>query len=475
MLRRTIRMATTKIHPIKTKVNDAINYILNKDKTLDTTLVSTYGCDKETAITDFNLVLNNTKATNRSVAAQHLIQSFKPGEIDIDTAHEIGVRLADNFLKGRHQYVLATHIDKEHIHNHIIINQVSFVDFKSFKSKRENVYTIRELNDELCAEYGLSVIRGTNKNKERIDPKHSRGQYKNSFRSQLKSDIDYAIQYALNYEDFIKIIHEDYTVNMSGKYTTFKHKTNGQVRPIRMERLGASYTKNMIDFRINNEFMNIKNHAFKPLKKNWVKEIIDLTSDEKFTTEPGLRYWAVRQNNQAIIETINRMNQLGCGSYNQLKIYVEQLETLYSNDEKEIHEINVEINSLKALLIRTESVRENLNLYLHAEQLYGEEKQKFIEKHNIEEHTLEAFADLKDELLKEGYPIETVNDLSQLTVKINELLERKRAETKELIGDQRKEISFINEMKFLANNYDKFIGKVPQYDLNKYRHNQRNI
>lgn len=468
-------MATTKIHPIKTKVNDAINYVLDKDKTLDTSLVSTYGCDKETAISDFNLVLNNTKATNRSVTAQHLIQSFKPGEVDINTAHEIGIRLADEFLKGRYQYVLATHVDKEHIHNHIIINQVSFVDFKSFKSKRENVYKIREINDDLCAEYGLSVIRNIDKNKERIDPKYSRGKYKNSFRSQLKNDIDNTIKYALDYDDFIRILTEDYIINLNGKYTTFKHKSSDQVRPIRMERLGASYTKNMIDFRINNEFVNIKEIEFEPLKQSWVKEIVDLTSNDKFTKEPGLRYWAIRQNNQAIIETINRMNQLGCSSYNQLTSYVDQLEILYSTDEKEIHEINAEINSLKNILLRTELVRENLNLYLHAGQLPGKEQQEFSEKHKIDKNSLEDFINLKDELLMEGYPVETTNDLNQLTIKINDLLENKRAKTKTLLGDQQKEMYFINEMKFLANNYDRFIGKEPQYDLNKYRYNQREV
>lgn len=456
-------MATTKIHPIKTEINASIKYVLNENKTLETTLVSTFGCDKETAIDDFNAILNNSKASNPSVTAQHLIQSFKPGEVDMNTAHEIGLELADRFLKGRHQYVLATHVDKKHIHNHIIINQVSFIDYKSFKSKRENVYNIREISDALCAEYGLSIIRNIDQNKQRIDPKYTRGKYKNTFRSELKNDLDYAIRNALNYNDFLSIMNNHYFVNQQGTYTTFKHKTNGQIRPIRMERLGEGYTKIMINYRINNEFVDIKKHEFKPLERTWVKEIIDLASDEKLATQPGLRYWAIRQNNQAIIATLNRMNQLGCGSYNQLTTYVDQLEKIYEHDDKKIRELNAEMNAIKHTLSKVQDTKGKVNLCLHAEQLEGTEKHEFMIKHQISESNLMDYHDLKDELLSEGCVIDSVNDLNHLTKDLNEILENKRSRINELLSDQQREITFTNEMKYLANNYDIFIGKDPQY------------
>lgn len=472
-MRRDTLMATTKIHPIKTTINASVNYILDKDKTMDSTLVSTYGCDKDTVISDFNAILSNSKSTNRTVSGQHLIQSFKPGEVDMETAHEIGIQLADKFLKGRHQYVIATHVDKDHIHNHIIINQVSFVDFKSFKSKRSNVYEIREISDQLCRDYGLSVIRNQDINKKRKDPKYSRTEYKNSFRTELKNDIDNAIRMALNYSDFIRIMEENYYVKQHGKYTTFKNKNNGQVRPIRMERLGAAYGKTIINHRINNEFLDIKKHNFKPLKNDWVKEVIDLTSSVKFTTKPELRYWAIRQNNQSIVETLNRMNQLGCGSYNQLTVYVTQLEALCKQDDTDIREINADINALKSLLFKAENVRERINLYHQMELLSEEEQVEFIAKHNISDSDLAIYEEFKNELQSEGYFVGSASDLNTLTIKINEKLELKRSEVLTLLKDQQAELTLINEMKHLANNYDVFLGKTPSYDIQKNGYIQR--
>ncbi len=177
-------MAITKIHSIKTAVNSSLDYIMdvekttlnsqpldyimNENKTLNSQLVSTYGCNKNTAISDFNRILNNSQATNRTVSAQHMIQSFKPGEVDINTAHEIGIKFADEFLKGNFQYVIATHVDKEHIHNHIIFNNVSFKDFSSFKNKKKNISDMREISDNLCKEYGLSIIKEPYKYRKRI-------------------------------------------------------------------------------------------------------------------------------------------------------------------------------------------------------------------------------------------------------------------------------------------------------------------
>lgn len=473
-------MATTKIHPIKTMVNNSLKYITNKDKTtinlapigyitdenktLNSRLVSTFGCDALTATDDFNKVLNNQKSSHRTVTAQHIIQSFKPGEVDVNTAHEIGIKLADRFLEDRFQYVVATHIDKDHIHNHIIFNNVSFKDFKTYQSKRKNMYRLRDLSDDLCREHGLSVIEHENKNKMRRDPKHSRSKYKNSYRNILKADMDDVIKQSINFDDFIdKMKQLDYEVNQDNKFTTFRHKTNGQQRNIRMERLGSPYSKRMIEYRINNEFVDIKKHEFKPLKHAWVKRVIDMTADQKFETESGLRHWAVRQNNQAIIETLNRMNQLGCGSYNQLVKYVNQLEEIYDNDTVAIKEINVEINDLKQLLNRSNRFIEQLKLYEHAQALSEEGQKVFKQDNNVDHDIVDKYKEFQNELLLEGFPIDSVKDLQKLIPNIEQELDKKRQQTRQLLSDQQKIDGLVNEMKYLANNYDKFIEKPIRY------------
>ena len=127
-------MAVTKIKPIKSTLSKALDYIENPDKTDGKMLVSSFGCSYETADIEFEYTLSQALQKGNNLAF-HLIQSFEPGEVDYQKAHEIGKQLADAVTKGQHEYVLTTHIDKGHIHNHIIFcaNSVNFDDTDSMK------------------------------------------------------------------------------------------------------------------------------------------------------------------------------------------------------------------------------------------------------------------------------------------------------------------------------------------------------
>lgn len=463
-------MATTKIKRITTNPRASLNYIMDKEKTLDHTLVSTFACDSSTATADFEMVLNDRRSRNRKVKAQHLIQSFKPGETDLNTAHEIGQRLADELLEGKFQYVLTTHADKKHIHNHIIFNHVSYKTLETFREQRNNVYKIRDISDNLCREYGLSVIEKENQKNRRIDPKYSRGKYKNSYRDQLKSDMDLAIRQSLNYQDFLQkmeLLEWEIKSSKDKKYTTFKHRTNGQKRPIRMERLGAGYSKHMIEFRIDNEFVDIKKHEFKPINKEWVDNVIDLTSNDKFSKELGLRFWAVRHNNNAILKTIYRMNQLGCGNYKQMQNYISQLQELYSVDGNKIKDINSEITNLKDTLFKAQEMKNIIRLLSHAELLEGSDKEQFIQEHELDSKATNQYERYVNELLVTGNVIESEADIDALISRTQDSLESKRQQTKSILSDQQKARTFIMEMQHLSNNYDKYMNRDLKYDLDK--------
>ena len=112
-------MAVTKIHPIKVNLKAALDYIENPDKTDDKMLVSSFGCSYETADIEFQMLLDQAFKKGNNLA-HHLIQAFEPGETTPEQAHEIGRQLADEVLQGKYPYVLTTHIDKGHLHNHII-------------------------------------------------------------------------------------------------------------------------------------------------------------------------------------------------------------------------------------------------------------------------------------------------------------------------------------------------------------------
>lgn len=150
-------MAITKIHPIKSTLNLAIKYITNKDKTDEKILVSTLNCHEETAHFQFQNTRNYYN-TNWTVLARHLIQSFLPDELTPELAHEIGKKLCDKLLKDNYEYILTTHIDRGHIHNHILFNNVSFKTGKCYQSNKRTYHNIRNISDELCKENNLIVI-----------------------------------------------------------------------------------------------------------------------------------------------------------------------------------------------------------------------------------------------------------------------------------------------------------------------------
>ena len=155
-------MAVTKIKPIRGTVNKAIAYILDPQKTDDDFYVSSYGCAaSDAAAKEFEWTRNLAVQQGMQmpkVLARHLIQSFDIGEVTPEEAHEVGKQLADEWLKGKYEYVIATHIDKGHCHNHIIFNAVNYVDFHAYRSNKRTYRELRQLSDEICKEHGLSVI-----------------------------------------------------------------------------------------------------------------------------------------------------------------------------------------------------------------------------------------------------------------------------------------------------------------------------
>ena len=150
-------MAVTKTHPIKSTLKAAIDYICNPDKTDGKLLVSSFGCTVETADIEFAWTRRHAidKGTN---LGRHLIQAFEPGEVTPEEAHRIGMELAREVLGGKYEFVLTTHIDRDHVHNHLIFNAVSFQDHKHYHSNKRSYHFIRRTSDRICKEHGLSVI-----------------------------------------------------------------------------------------------------------------------------------------------------------------------------------------------------------------------------------------------------------------------------------------------------------------------------
>ena len=294
-------MAYTKIHAIKATVHKAIKYICNPAKTDENILVTSFGCSPDTAQYDFKFALSKTNQSDENKAF-HLIQSFLPGEVSFDEAHRIGQELADRLLEGKYSYIVTTHIDKGHIHNHLIFCAADNIDHKKYHDCKQTYYHIRNLSDELCQEHNLSVINSRNKRGQKYN-EWENNKNGTSWKNQLKIDIDGAIKSSKKYEDFIAIIRaKGYEVKgesldgTDGKYIAFrpldrKNFVRGSERS-----LGADYTKERIKERIDLGYTLPKKKKVSFPQHDDTKRKLINTSDAKFKDNSGLQHWADIQN-----------------------------------------------------------------------------------------------------------------------------------------------------------------------------------
>ena len=304
-------MAYTKIHAIKATVDKAIDYICNPEKTDEKMFVSSYACSPETAAYDFKYTLDHCRE-NSPNKAYHLIQAFAPGEVGFEEAHRIGKELADKLLEGKYSYVVTTHIDKGHVHNHIIFCAADNIEHNKYHDCKQSYYRIRNLSDDLCKEHNLSVIipgaqRGKKYKEWQSDQNGS------AWKTQIRKDINFCIKSASTYEEFLLLMRaKGYEI----KGETFEEGAAKYIsfRPLDKERfvrgsaksLGKEYTKERIRERIERKR---ERKAVIPKKDYSARRLID-TSDEKFKSSPGLQRWAAIENLKIAAQSYNEVGSL---------------------------------------------------------------------------------------------------------------------------------------------------------------------
>ncbi len=209
-------MAYTKIHPIESTLKKAIDYITNPNKTEEQKHCDGYACTPAFAAAQFELTrerANNNGNSNQKILGYHLIQSFRLDEATPEKATEIGKQLADELLKGQYEYVISTHVDRENIHNHIIINAINFENNKTFSTEHDRFNSpawkqIREISDNLCKEHGLSVIQVPERGKGKSRYEWEQNKSGNSWKAKLRETIDNCIMTSDSFEDFLKKMQE---------------------------------------------------------------------------------------------------------------------------------------------------------------------------------------------------------------------------------------------------------------------------
>lgn len=250
-----------KIGQIKATLGNSIAYIVNPAKTDEGRLVSTFGCaplgaDAAQITRDFLAVQTEADAARTvgkppAVQGLHIIQSFKPGELSAELAHQVGAEFAQQISGGQYQWVLATHTDRGHIHNHIIMNPVNMDTLQRYRTPKGRIFELRELSDELCRQHGLSVVENPQREQERtpLGERYARVGGR-STKDELRGLIDQAAAGAASIKDLIA------RLNTAGVEVTFRGRSmlvrdrETMQRPLRAWRLGPAYSESNLAARI---------------------------------------------------------------------------------------------------------------------------------------------------------------------------------------------------------------------------------
>ena len=312
-------MAVTKIKPIKSTLKKALEYIQNPDKTDDKMLVSSFGCSYETADIEFAFTLSQALDKGNNLA-HHLIQSFEPGEVSFEKAHEIGKQLADTVTKGQYEYVLTTHIDKGHVHNHIIFCAVNFVDYHKYNSNKRSYYGIRNINDRLCYENGLSVITPEKGRKGKSYIEYQTAKTGTSWKGKLKEAVDLLIPQIKDFEELLeKLQASGYEIKL-GKYVSCR--APGQERFTRLKTLGIDYTEEAIQKRI----AGIRSRNVKiPKQEQGISLLIDIENNIKAQQSAGYEHWAKIHNLKQAAKTMNFLTENNILQYEYLIKKIDEI------------------------------------------------------------------------------------------------------------------------------------------------------
>jgi hypothetical protein len=383
-----------------TTLTKAIDYISNPDKTDDKLLISGFNCTPEMAAYEFNFT---KKIADRQGGrlAYHMIQSFSPGEVDYFTAHEIGKKLADGLLNGNYEYIVATHCDKNHIHNHIIFNSVSFTDRKKFHGSADIFHRIRRISDKLCRENNLSVIEEPSGDKGKCYTEYSAEKQGTSWKSALREAIDRCIKKARDWNEFLALMETEKYEIKHGKHISFKAAE--QKRFTRAKTLGNRYTEKNIKAQLSGQRDVASNTRF--AGEN-ISLLIDIENSINAKRSAGYNHWAERNNLKMAAMTLNYLSDNGLLAYENLTAKHDEIksrrDTVMSRIkvvEKRIKELNAQIKDLDTFR-KNKPIVEKLDSVVFKDKYKREHQTEFILFDAAKQSLNAHFPDKKYPLIK---------------------------------------------------------------------------
>ena len=390
------------------------------------------------------------------VLARHLIQSFDIGEVTPEEAHEVGKQLADEWLKGKYEYVIATYIDKGHCHNHIIFNAVNYVDFHAYRSNKRTYWELRQLSDEICKEHGLSVIPPS-QNKGRDYKEYTEAKRGMSWKQRLKQTIDRLVITAKDYDDFLRLMQEAGYEIKTGKYISFR--AEGQERFTRSKTIGENYTEERIKERIAGRTPRRSRRQTTP---KGISLIGDIQERIRLIDSKGYEHKAKLTILKEAARTLNYLTENNLLQYDDLEKKVEDVHSSYDRTGKELKDVEARLREVQPLI-------KNISNYQRLKPVYdafqrAKDKPSFKAKHEAE---LVIFEAARSTLLAMRGD-EKLPSLKALQAEQQRLLEEQQR-----LYDERaklkKEARIIDTLKA---NVDDFLKPVSEREQEQKRNNQ---
>lgn len=359
---------------------DRTDYSQNAEKTNDGEFISSYECDPKTADEEFLLSKRQYQHTTgrqqkSNIIAYQIRQSFKPGEITPEEANQVGYETAMRWTKGKHAFIVATHIDKAHIHNHIIYNSTSLDASRKFNNFFLSGLAVQKLSDMVCLEHGLSIITPKpyrERQKRTIYPK------KRTQRDELCDAIDSVLsQKPKRFEDFIQSLAEMGFEFKDGKQPAFKGKD--QKRFIRLRSLGEGYSKEELQAVISGKSLRKARTAPEQKQFHLLIDIQEKMAEGKMV---GYEKWAKKYNRKEAARTVILLKEKGLDNYDDLVAYTEKLSSRFS-------ELSDSIKAAEKRMIEVQALQKHIKNYHDTRQIYVEYRKSGYSKKFFEEHRQE--------------------------------------------------------------------------------------
>ena len=424
-------MAATRLIPLHVNkgktvarcLADRVDYSQNPEKTEDGKYVSSYGCNPETVDEEFLLskrqyVQITGRESKKDVIAYQIRQSFKPGEVTPEEANQIGHELAMRFTKGAHAFIVATHTDQKHIHNHIIFNSTTLDCTRKFRDFYFSGIALRRISDLICLEHGLSVIKPK---AYRDREKYQDTRFTKSKRKQIREAIDtILLEEPKDFEDFLKRMEgEGFFIRREKQLAIL---LEGSVRPIRFKSLGKGYTEEDIVKRI------LGDESLVPKSKSFAERInyslIDIQKKLQEGKGGGYQRWAKVFNVKQTAKTILFLQERGIYDY-------ESLKQITDSAADRMTELGASIKAKEKRLGEIRALKTHIINYAKTRDVYVEYRKsgyskKFFEAHR-EELALHKAA--KEAFAQSG--LEKLPTVKQLNQEFYEILQAKKEEYEE--------------------------------------------